>query len=74
MATRGMSTPRAWAAGSITGACTAHWPPPEGTKMLTTPALMKDQKGRVASVAKEIRAPDRVSASPDCTMIAMIPA
>src|SRR5690554_2867025 len=74
MATRETSTPSASAAGSMTGACTAHWPPPEGTKRLTMPALMKDQKGSEVSVAKETSASDMLAARPDCTMIAMMPA
>src|SRR5690606_29075442 len=49
-------TPRAWAAGSMIGPCTAHWPPPEGTKMLTTPALRKASSGKVSAEDQEMNA------------------
>src|SRR5690554_3599568 len=74
MAMRGISAPSASAAGTLTGACTAHWPPPEGTKILTIPALIKLQHGSVVSVAKEINHSDGDPARPDGIMIAMIPA
>ncbi len=74
IAARAGSTPSACAAGRITGACTAHWPPPEGTKKFTMPALMKDQKGRLAGVASETSASEIVAARPELTMIAMMPA
>src|SRR5690606_16138217 len=53
MAVRAISASKAWVAAITTGLCTAHCPPPEGTKILTRPALMKVQKGRVVAVAKD---------------------
>ena len=35
------------AAGITMGACTAHWPPPEGTKKFTMPADRKVSMGKV---------------------------
>jgi short-chain fatty acids transporter len=58
----------------LAGACTAHWPPPEGTKKLTMPALMKVQNGSDCAEAKETKSSEMVTASPEPTMIAMIPA
>ena len=69
-----MSTPSASAAGRITGACTAHCPPPEGTKKLTMPALMNVQNGKVCGVAKEIIQFEIDTARPEPTMMLMIPA
>src|SRR3546814_7396107 len=57
------SAPRAWADAITTGLCTAHWPPPEGTKILTRPALMKVQKARVLTVASDTIHSDSVAAS-----------
>src|SRR5690606_28021450 len=62
MATRGMSAPSACAEAMTTSLCTAHWPPPEGTKILTRPALMKVQKASVFSVASDTIHSDRVAA------------
>ena len=49
-------TPRACAAGSMIGPCTAHWPPPEGTNTLTTPALRKASSGKVSAEDQEMNA------------------
>ena len=47
MAVRPFSMPIAAPAGIMMGPCTAHWPPPEGTKKFTTPAARKDSMGKV---------------------------
>src|SRR5690606_19058609 len=71
---RAISTPSASAAGKIIGACTAHWPPPDGTKKFTIPAEMNVQNAKVSAVAKEVIATEIVAARPEWTMIAIMPA
>jgi len=52
IATRGMLRAKFLTAGNITGALHAHWPPPEGTNMFTSPALNgKAQNGKLSAVA-----------------------
>ena len=55
------------------GPCTAHWPPPEGTKMFTTPAPRKDQKGSVSAEEMATKPLARAEASPVPTIMPMIP-
>jgi hypothetical protein len=74
IAARAASVPSASAAGRITGAWTAYWPPPEGTKKLTTPAERKVQNGSVWAVAKPKSQFEMETASHDPTMIDLIPA
>ena len=47
MAARPASMPIVVEAGMTMGACTAHWPPPEGTKKLMMPADRKVSTGKV---------------------------
>ncbi len=74
MATLATSAPSASAAGNMIGACTAHWPPPDGTKIFTTPALIKLQNGSDSALAMATKPEEILCASPDCTITAMMPA
>src|SRR5690625_462029 len=74
MATRAISASNAWALAMTTGLCTAHCPPPEGTKIFTIPALIKVQKASVFWVAKETNQSEMDAASPDSIMMAIMPA
>ncbi|CFN67448.1 Uncharacterised protein [Bordetella pertussis] len=74
IATLGISAPSACAALITMGLCTAHCPPPDGMKMFTMPALMKVQNGSVAAEAIDTNHSDKVAASPESIMMAMIPA
>src|SRR5699024_1178760 len=68
------STPSSNAAGIIIGACTAHCPPPEGTKILMIPALINANKGKVNVVDTSINHNEMFSESPDEIIIPIIPA
>ena len=50
IAMRPASMPMSAPAGIMMGPCTAHWPPPEGTKKFTIPAARKDSMGKVTLV------------------------
>ena len=47
MADTAGETPREFPAGITIGACTAHCPPPEGTKKFTIPADRNVNTGKV---------------------------
>ena len=72
-------TPIACPAGMIIGACTTHCPPPEGTKKFTTPALKKENIGKVVFVEMLTKKSD-IKIAKDCpfastpVMMPMIPA
>ncbi|KGP90572.1 hypothetical protein N780_04025 [Pontibacillus chungwhensis BH030062] len=70
----GIETPNSFAASSIIGACTAHCPPPEGTKKFTIPALMNAKNGNVNSVEMFTNQEDISCANPEATIIPIIPA
>ena len=59
MMPRGKSNPKAWQDSSTSGPCTAHWPPPLGTKTLRTPDEVNKATG---SQAREV-APTKPSAN-----------
>src|SRR5699024_10893589 len=65
IATRGISTPKASALAITTGLWTAHCPPPDGTNILTIPALIKVQSAKVLSVANEISQSEMLAANPE---------
>ncbi len=79
MAVTSGATPSAAPAGSMIGPCTAHWPPPEGTKTLTSPALRKASTGKLSAddqamkVSVTCRPRDKPAALAP-TIIPMIPA
>src|SRR5690554_4890385 len=79
MAVFAASTPSAAPAGIIMGACTAHCPPPEGTKKLTIPALQKVNSGNVVSLETETKACEITPAKdapsgPTAVIMPMMPA
>ena len=55
IAVREGCTPKAAPAGIIIGACTAHCPPPEGTKTFTKPALRNVSIGKVCWFDTEVQ-------------------
>jgi len=73
-AATGVATPSCCAASTKIGPCTAHWPPPEGTKKFSTPPAMNAQKPRVAGVATATKPSERTKTRSVWVMSAMIPA
>ena len=66
-------TPSSIAAGIMTGPCTAHCPPPDGTKRFTRAAERKQYTGKVTWVENETNAWEMSPASPLCCIMPMMP-